>query len=82
MSIKNAKLLIGKEMEVLCLSCTEKESGKSEKAGEYKYLTQGAMNVGEMLLVFSLFTYEPDIQFQDMVLTMLQTAIHKFQRNI
>jgi hypothetical protein len=59
-----------------------KLSDKTEKAGEYKYLIQGALNVGELLLVFSLFTFEPDIQLQKMALTMLQTAMHKFQRHI
>ena len=59
-----------------------KLSDKAEKPGEYKYLTQGALSVGEVLLVFSLFTYGPDKQLQNMALEMMQTAIHKFQRDI
>lgn len=59
-----------------------KLSDKAEKAGEYKYLAQGALSVGEVLLVFSLFTYKPDTQLQNMALEMVQTAIHKFQRDI
>ena len=57
-------------------------SDKTEKTDEYKYLTQGALGVGELLLVFSLFSYEPDVQLQNMALEMMQTAIHKFQRYI
>ena len=59
-----------------------KLSDKAAKTDEYKYLTQGALGVGEVLLVFSLFCYEPDIQLQNMALEMMQTAIHKFQRDI
>lgn len=59
-----------------------KLTDKAEKPGEYKYLAQGAMNVRELLLVFSLFTYEPDIQLQDMALQMIQTATQKIQRHI
>ena len=57
-------------------------SDKAVKPGEYKYLTQGALNVRELLLVFSLFTYEPDIQLQNIALEMMQTATHKNQRGI
>lgn len=79
-----------KETELVLVPITGKEgqgyyfnlTDKAEKAGEYKYLSQGALNVRELLLVFSLFTYEPDIQLRNMALQMIQTATWNNQRHI
>lgn len=55
-------------------------SDKDAGAGEYRYLTQGALGVGEVLVVFSLFTMELDPELRDTVLTMLRGARLKRQR--
>ncbi len=52
------------------------------KAGEYRYLTQGALSVGELLVVFSLFTHQPDDHFLHKSLQMIQTATHRLQRHV
>lgn len=54
------------------------------KAGvnEYRYLTQGAISIGEILVVFSLFSHDADSIIHKKAFKMLQTAIHKFQRDV
>ena len=57
-------------------------SDKSARPGEYEYLMQGAVSVGEILVVFSLFTREPDSTYQAETLKMLMDAMHKLQRHL
>ena len=57
-------------------------SDKAPGPGEYEYLMQGALSVGEILVVFSLFTQEPDSPYQDKTLKMLLDALHKLQRHV
>lgn len=57
-------------------------SDKAPGPGEYEYLMQGALSVGEILVVFSLFTQEPDSPYQNNTLKMLRDALHKLQRHV
>ena len=50
--------------------------------GEYRYLTQGALSVGEVLVVFSLFTHDTEPELRTSVLQLLETARHRFQRHV
>ncbi len=50
--------------------------------GEYKYLLQGALNVGTILVVFSLFTRDVDSNLMDQTLMMIKTATHEFQPDV
>jgi hypothetical protein len=40
------------------------------------------VSVGEILVVFSLFTREPDSPYQSNTLKMLLDALHKLQRHV
>ena len=57
-------------------------SDKAARPGEYEYIMQGALSVGEILIVFSLFTREPDSTYQSEMLKMLRNALHKLQRHV
>ncbi len=57
-------------------------SDSSARPGEYRYLTQGALGVGEVLLVFSLFTNDPEGQIREIALEMITTALLKLQRHV
>jgi len=52
------------------------------RPGEYRYLTQGALGVGELLLVFSLFTNEESDQIHNLAIEMVQNASHEIQRYV
>ena len=54
----------------------------SARPGEYRYLTQGALSVGEVLLVFSLFSNDREGQLRENTLEMIKTALHKIQRHV
>ena len=70
--------LEGKDGEGYFFNLTDSSAGP----GEYSYLTQGALSVGKILVVFSLFTHEPDTVIHKKALKMIQTAVHKFQRDV
>ncbi|MCI0401356.1 MAG: hypothetical protein L0Z68_08675 [Gammaproteobacteria bacterium] len=55
-------------------------SDQSAPSGEYKYLTQGAMSVDELVLTFKLLTPEPDFLDRTEVLRMLRSARQKKYR--
>jgi hypothetical protein len=57
-------------------------SDKSAEEGEFKYLTQGAIGTGELLIVFSLFQNELDDELRDATLTMLRNARQRFRRDV
>ena len=71
-------LIQGTDGQGYFFSLTDSSAGP----GEYRYLTQGALSVGEILVVFSLFTHEPDSPIYDSVMKMLQTASLRFQRHV
>lgn len=47
---------------------------------EYPYLTQGALGVGNVMVVFSLFTRDQDNDFRQLSLRMLKDARQEFDR--
>lgn len=55
---------------------TNSEAGE----GEYPYLTQGALGVGNVVVVFSLFTKDLDNNFRELSLRMLQGAAQEHDR--
>ena len=52
------------------------------KENEYEYLTQGALAVGDILLVFSLFSNDEEPLLREAVLRSLKTAEHRFRRDV
>lgn len=55
---------------------TNSEAGE----GEYPYLTQGALGVGNIVVVFSLFTKTEDEYLRKLSLKMLKEARQEFER--
>jgi hypothetical protein len=54
---------------------TNSEAGEDE----YTYLTQGALGVGNMVVVFSLFRQDQDNNFRELSLRMLKGARQEFE---
>ena len=52
------------------------------RQGEFRYLTQGAIGVGEVLLIFSLFTNDLKSGYREKMLAMILSARHKLQRQV
>ncbi|MCG8378769.1 MAG: hypothetical protein MI865_04750 [Proteobacteria bacterium] len=57
---------------------TDSQAGQ----GEYKYLTQGALSVGEVVLVFSLFSNDEESLLRDAMLKSVKSAQHIFEKNV
>ncbi len=51
------------------------------KPGEFKYMTQGMMRVGDLLLVFTILTNDGQAKIIEEALTMLKSADHIFTRD-
>ncbi len=51
-------------------------SDESAAENEYKYLTQGALSVGNVILAFSLFSRDNHDKLRTETLEMLTTAVH------
>ena len=49
---------------------------KAPNPGEYKYLTQGLLNVGELTVTFSILTNDGQEQVTQDALNMLKSAVH------
>lgn len=49
---------------------------------EFKYLTQGALAVGEILLVFSYFSNDNEDNNQTIIIEMMEQAIQRHQRDV
>lgn len=54
----------------------------SASKGEYKYLTQGALSVGEVLLVFSLFSNDAESLLREATIKIVKSAKHYFRKDI
>ena len=50
--------------------------------GEYKFLTQGALAVGEILLIFSLFCNDDGTILQETLLKMIMGAKHLHRKDV
>lgn len=57
-------------------------SDESAPDSEFKYLTQGALAVGELLVVFSYFSNQANDQNSDIILEMMRKAVHNHQRQV
>jgi hypothetical protein len=49
---------------------------KAPKPGEYKYMTQGMIRVGELFVTFTILTNDDSIDITDEALVMLSNAEH------
>jgi hypothetical protein len=49
---------------------------KAPNPGEYKYLTQGLLRVGELAVSFSILTNDGQEQVREDALTLLKSAVH------
>lgn len=54
----------------------------SSRPGEYRCLVQGALAVGDVVLVFSLFTHDDNQELKDKTLQMLRAVVQKHQRDV
>lgn len=70
--------IIGSDGQGYYFTLTDARAGQ----GGFKYLLQGALNVGSVLVVFSLFTIEDNKELVETTLTMLKTAIHRYQPDV
>ncbi len=59
-----------------------KLSDANERPGEYAYLTQGALNTGNIVIIFSLFTHTRDAREIGEALQMLKNARQRFQPHV
>ena len=50
---------------------------RAPKPGEYKYLTQGTIRVGELLVTFTILTNDGQAGVVSGAMMMLKTARHK-----
>ena len=50
--------------------------------GEYHYLTQGAIGVGNIVVVFSLFSNDKDAILREAMLNSLKSAQHRFRNDV
>ena len=57
-------------------------SDSTAGSGEYKYLTQGALAVGELLLIFSLFSNENESILQEALLKIIMSAQHQYRKDV
>lgn len=57
-------------------------SDSKANEGEYHYLTQGAIGVGKVLLVFSLFSNDKDAILREAMLNSLKSAQYRFRNDV
>jgi len=57
-------------------------SDAAPRPGEYPYLTQGALSVGNVVIIFSLFTHQQDSPEVQESLEMLRYASQRFQPHV
>ena len=70
--------LNGREGEGYYFQLTDSSAGD----GEYRLLTQGALGVGKVLLVFSLFSNDEEGILRDAMLRALESARHRARRDV
>jgi hypothetical protein len=57
-------------------------SDSTADSGEYKFLTQGALAVGELLLIFSLFSNDNESILQEALLRIIMGAQHHYRKDV
>ena len=57
-------------------------SDSSAGPGEYQFLTQGALAVGELLLIFSLFSNDNESILQEAALKTIMSAEHHYRKDV
>ena len=57
-------------------------SDRNAGSGEYQFLTQGALAVGELLIIFSLFSNDNDSILQEALLKIIMGAQHYHRRDV
>lgn len=57
-------------------------SDSNASKGEYRYLTQGAVSLGEVILIFSLFSNDKDSLLRDAMLRTVMSAKHYFRKDV
>lgn len=72
------KDIIGTNGKGYYFELTDSSAGKDE----YQYLTQGALGVGKVLLVFSLFSNDSDGVLGDAMFRSLKSARHSARRDV
>ncbi len=72
------KLLDGKQGDGYYFQVSDQSAPDSE----FKYLTQGAIAVGEILVVFSYFSNQVNDQNTDIILEMMRKAVQNHQRQV
>ena len=57
-------------------------SDSGAKTGEYQFLTQGALAVGKLLLIFSLFSNDNESILQEALLKIIMSAQHHHRKDV
>jgi len=57
-------------------------SDSGANTGEYQFLTQGALAVGKLLLIFSLFSNEDESILQQALLKIIMSAQHHHRKDV
>ena len=57
-------------------------SDSSASSGEYQYLTQGALGVGKLILIFSLFSNDSDSILQEALIKVVMSAQHHYRKDV
>ncbi len=70
--------LSGRDGEGLYFELSDSSAGDDE----YKYLTQGALGVGQVLLVFSLFSNDEEGILRDAMFRALKSARHNARNDV
>jgi len=57
-------------------------SDSDAEQGEYKYLTQGGLAAGKLLLLFSLFSNDDQFILKELMLRTIKSARHQFRTDV
>ena len=57
-------------------------SGSGANTNEYQFLTQGALAVGKLLLIFSLFSNDNESILQEALLKIIMSAQHQHRKDV
>ena len=57
-------------------------SDSNASSGEYQFLTQGALGVGRLLLIFSLFSNDNDSILQEALMKIIMSAKHQNRKDV
>ncbi|MEQ8937563.1 MAG: hypothetical protein RLT30_02565, partial [Gammaproteobacteria bacterium] len=72
------KEITGRAGQGYYFELTDSSAGEDE----YRYLTQGALGVGQVLLVFSLFSNDANGILSEAMFRSLQSARHSARRDV